>query len=76
LIFLHQDKDIDMTDTKQTVDNFIATKLARLERLCGRWPVLSSENRQDYEELLISLLEYYRPRNDLAERLLKNLADE
>ena len=65
-----------MTEVQQHAKNSSAATLARLERLCGRFPVLSSENRQDYEELLISLLEYYRPRNVLAERLLKYLADE
>jgi hypothetical protein len=75
LIFLSSRKDIDMTDTKQTIDNSTAAKLARLERLYGRWPVLSSESRQDYEELLTSLLEYHCPRNVLAERFLKDLAD-
>ena len=38
--------------------------------------MLSSENRQDYEELLISLLEAYWPMNFLGERLIKYLADE
>jgi hypothetical protein len=65
-----------MTDVQQHAKNSIAAKLERLERLCGRFPVLSSENRQDYEELLISLLEHYRPRNFLGERLIKYLADE
>ena len=65
-----------MTDVQQHAKNSTAATLARLERLSGRFPVLSSENRQHYEELLISLLEYYRPRNVLAERLLKYLADE
>ena len=65
-----------MTVAQQHTQNFTAAKLARLERLCGRFPVLSSENRQDYEELLISLLEAYWPRNFLGERLIKYLADE
>lgn len=38
--------------------------------------MLSSEKRQDYEELLISLLEAYCPRNFLGERLIKFLTDE
>src|ERR1700756_3156280 len=63
-----------MTDVQEQADT--AAKLARLERLCGRFPVLSSENRQDYEELLISLLEHHTPRNFLGERLIKYLADE
>src|SRR2546423_2620816 len=65
-----------MTDAQQHTQNFTAAKLARLERLCGRFPVLSSEKRQDYEELLICLLEAYWPRNFLGERLLRYLADE
>lgn len=65
-----------MTDVQEQAENFTAAKLARLERLCGRFPVLSSENRQDYEELLISLLEHHTPRNFLGERLIKYLADE
>src|ERR1700686_387397 len=65
-----------MTDVQQHAKNSTAAKLARLERLCGRFPVLSSENRQDYEELLISLLEAYRPRSFLGERLIKYLGDE
>ncbi len=65
-----------MTDVQEQAENFTAPKLARLERLCGRFPVLSSENRQDYEELLISLLEHHTPRNFLGERLVKYLADE
>ena len=64
-----------MTDVQQHAKNSTAATLARLERLSGRFPVLSSENRQDYEELLISLLEHYRPRNFLGERLIKYLAD-
>jgi len=63
-----------MTDVQEQADT--AAKSARLERLCGRFPVLSSENRQDYEELLISLLEHQTPRNFLGERLIKYLADE
>jgi len=65
-----------MTDVQEQAENSAAAKLARLERLCGRFPVLSSENRQHYEELLISLLEHHRPRNFLGERLVKYLADE
>ena len=65
-----------MTDVQHHAKNSAAVKLERLERLCGRFPVLSSENRQHCEELLISLLEHYRPRNFLGERLVKNLADE
>jgi hypothetical protein len=65
-----------MTDVQQNAKNSTAATLARLERLCGRFPVLSSEKRQDYEELLTSLLEHYRPRNFLGERLIKYLADE
>src|SRR5258708_12769517 len=65
-----------MTEVQEQAENFTAAKLARLERLCGRFPVLSSENRQDYEELLISLLEHHAPRNFLGERLIKYLADE
>src|SRR5262249_61956986 len=65
-----------MTDVQEQAENSTAAKLARLERLCGRFPVLSSENRQDYEELLISLLEHHTPRNFLGERLVKYLADE
>jgi hypothetical protein len=65
-----------MAEVQEQAENFTAAKLARLERLCGRFPVLSSENRQDYEELLISLLEHHTPRNFLGERLIKYLADE
>jgi len=65
-----------MTDVQQHAKNSTAATLARLERLSGRFPVLSSENRQHYEELLICLLEHYRPRNFLGERLIKYLADE
>jgi hypothetical protein len=65
-----------MTDVQQHAKNSTAATLARLERLSGRFPVLSSENRQHYEELLICLLEHYRPRNYLGERLIKYLADE
>ena len=65
-----------MTDVQQHAKNSTAATLARLERLGGRFPVLSSENRQDYEELLICLLEHYRPRNFLGKRLIKYLADE
>jgi hypothetical protein len=65
-----------MTDVQQQAKNSTAATLARLERLSGRFPVLSSENRQHYEELLICLLEHYRPRNFLGERLIKYLADE
>src|SRR5215469_3830689 len=65
-----------MSDVQEQVENSTAAKLARLERLCGGFPVLSSENRQDYEELLISLLEHHTPRNFLGERLIKYLADE
>ena len=65
-----------MTDVQQHAKNSTAAKLARLERSCSRFPVLSSENRQHYEELLISLLEHHRPRNFLGERLIKYLADE
>jgi hypothetical protein len=39
-----------------------ATKLVRLHRLCGPPPVLSSEDPKSYEELLISLLECYKPK--------------
>jgi hypothetical protein len=63
-----------MTDVQEQAENVTAAKLARLERLCGRFPVLSSENRRDYEELLISLLEHHTPRNFLGERLIKYLA--
>ena len=38
--------------------------------------MLSSENRQDYEEFLLSYLQDFRPRNVMAERLIKYLADE
>jgi hypothetical protein len=65
-----------MTGAQQHTQTFTAAKLARLERLCGRFPVLSSEKRQDYEELLICLLEAYWPRSFLGERLIKYLADE
>ena len=65
-----------MTDTTKNPEDANRAELARLERLCGGFPVLSSENRQDYEELLISLLEAYWPRNFLGERLIKYLADE
>ena len=65
-----------MTDVQQHAKNSTAAKLERLERLCGRFPVLSSENRQDYKEVLVSLLEHHRPRNFLGERLVKYLADE
>jgi hypothetical protein len=65
-----------MTDVQQHAKNSTAATLARLERLSGRFPVLSSENRQHYEELLICLLEHYRPRNYLGDRLIKYLADE
>ena len=65
-----------MTDVQERAESSTAAKLERLERLCGRFPVLSSENRQHYEELLISLLEHHRPRNFLGERLVKYLADE
>jgi hypothetical protein len=65
-----------MTDVQQRAKNSTAAKLARLERLSSRFPVLSSENRQHYEELLICLLEHYRPRKFLGERLIKYLADE
>jgi hypothetical protein len=66
-----------MTDVQGQAGNSTAAKLARLERLCGRFPVLSrSEDRQDYEQLLLTLLEYYQPRNSLGERLIKYLADE
>jgi hypothetical protein len=65
-----------MTGAQQHTQNFTAAKLARLERLCGRFPVLSSEKRQDYEDFLIFLLEGYWPRNFLGERLIKYLADE
>lgn len=66
-----------MTDVQEDAGNSTAAKLARLERLCGRSPVLSSsEDRQDYEQLLLTLLEYYQPRNSLGERLIKYLADE
>src|SRR5262245_54208341 len=41
-----------MTDVQEQAENSTAAKLARLERLCGRFPVLSSESRQDYEEML------------------------
>src|SRR6476469_1159192 len=64
-----------MTDAQEQAENVTTAKLARLERLCGRFPVLSSENRQDYEELLIALLEH-TPRKFLGERLIKYLADE
>ena len=60
-----------MTDAQEQAENVTTAKLARLERLCGRFPVLSSENRQDYEELLISLLEHHTPRNFLGERLIR-----
>ena len=63
-----------MPDVQEQAEN--VTALARLERLCGRFPVLSSENRQDYEELLICLLGHHTPRNFLGERLIKYLADE
>jgi hypothetical protein len=65
-----------MTDVQERAESSTAAKLERLERLCGRFPVLSSENRQDYEEFLISLLEHYQPRNFVGERLIKYLADE
>jgi hypothetical protein len=65
-----------MTDVKEQAKNSTAAKLARLERLCGGFPLLSSENRRDYEEHLIFLLEGYCPRNFLGERLVKYLADE
>jgi hypothetical protein len=53
-----------------------ATKLVRLHRLCGPPPVLSSEDPKSYEELLISLLECYKPRDVMAEMLIRRLADE
>ena len=65
-----------MTDLQQPAESTFASILARLERLCGPFPVLSSERRQDFEELLLSLLQYYRPRNPVGERLLRHLADE
>ena len=37
-----------MTDTTKNAKDSNRAKLARLERLCGGFPVLSSENRQDY----------------------------
>src|ERR1700751_4986243 len=74
--FSYTVKGHEMTDVQEQAENSTAAKLARLERLCGRFPVLSSENRQDYEELLISLLQDLRPRNFLGERLVKYLTDE
>jgi len=65
-----------MTEVQQQAVNSTASRLARLKRLCGGFPVLSSENQQAYEELLIALLEGYCPKNFLGERLLKHLADE
>jgi hypothetical protein len=65
-----------MTDTTTNPEDPNRAKLARLERLCSGFPVLSSEKRQDYEESLLFLLEYYRPRHYLGEKLLKYLADE
>lgn len=65
-----------MTNQQKQAANCMTAKLARLERLCGGFPVLSSEKRQDYEELLISLIEDYCPKKFLGERLLKYLADE
>ena len=64
-----------MTDMQETQSSKAIT-LVRSERLCGRFPVLSSENREDYEELLISLLEHYRPSNFMGEKLVRHLADE
>jgi len=65
-----------MTDMQELAQSSKATTLVRSERLCGRFPVLSSENREDYEELLISLLEHYRPSNFMGEKLVRHLADE
>jgi hypothetical protein len=65
-----------MSNTQEQAKNMIATILARSERVSGRFPVLSSENRKDYEELMISLLEYYRPKNPIGEKLVRHLADE
>jgi hypothetical protein len=65
-----------MTDVREQARNSAATTLARLERLCGPFPVLSSEDRNAYEELLLSFLEHYRPRNFMAEKLVRHLADE
>jgi hypothetical protein len=65
-----------MSNAQEQAKNMIATTLARSERVSGRFPVLSSENRKDYEELMISLLEYYRPKNPIGEKLVRHLADE
>jgi hypothetical protein len=65
-----------MSDLKEKVESPITAKMKRLERLCGRFPVLSSENRQDYEEFLMCLLEEHRPNKFSGERLLKYFADE
>ena len=46
-----------MTDVQEQAKNSTAAKLARLERLCGRFPVLSSENRQDYKRHKVLLME-------------------
>jgi hypothetical protein len=65
-----------MTDVQEKARKAAATTLERLERLCGQFPVLSSEDRKAYEELLLALLEHYRPRKFMGEKLVRHLADE
>jgi hypothetical protein len=65
-----------MSNLHEQNNNLLSAVLARSERLCGRFPVLSSEDPKDFQELLISLLECYRPRNFFGEKLIRHLADE
>jgi hypothetical protein len=65
-----------MTDMQEQSKSSIIAILARLERLCGPFPILTSEGRKDYQELLTSLLDNYRPTNFLGEKLVRHLADE
>src|SRR5437868_5780589 len=65
-----------MFNTQGQTKSIAAAALARLERLCGPFPVLSSEDRTAYEELLASLLEHYRPKIFMGEKLVRHLADE
>jgi len=69
-------KDNDMAQmTQNQKEESNANKVTRLHRLCGPPPVLSSEEPDGYDELLVSLLEYYKPRNFLGEMFVRHLAD-
>jgi hypothetical protein len=53
----------------------IEANLAELRQLFGPPPVLSSESRQSYDEIMARLMEGFAPRNIIEQMYIKELAD-